>query len=186
MFYWFVCRLNPKSTAAPVYQWWKDGARIAYPSTLYVTMKGIIPTEKINPTMRSMYATQAERGDRTFEDLNMTLNRERSRYAKSFVLIIDCIAVFLWNWPENVTISLNWTYTIYFDSSTDQTRQRAATAWTRLPGQVCKIPNEPHITLSAGKKGCSIISFSHDGRCVSIEILHLLLDRLTSKATKKH
>ncbi|CAG0881695.1 unnamed protein product [Darwinula stevensoni] len=35
--------------------------------------------------------------------------------------------------------------------------------WSRLPGQSCRIPNSQCLSLSAGKKGCTALAFSHNG-----------------------
>lgn len=43
------------------------------------------------------------------------------------------------------------------------TRRRDPSPWMRLPGQVCKVPNEACLTLSSGRKGCYFIQFSPDG-----------------------
>lgn len=45
-----------------VFQWWKlDRRRIPYPSTLYVTLKGVLPPKDIASGLRSMYAIQQVR-----------------------------------------------------------------------------------------------------------------------------
>ena len=41
-----------------VYQWWKSTKRVPYPSTLYVTLKGVQPPKTIDPSLRSMFAIQ--------------------------------------------------------------------------------------------------------------------------------
>ena len=45
-----------------VYTWYKEGYRVPYPSTLHVTVKGIIPPSEIEPAARSMFPTQREKG----------------------------------------------------------------------------------------------------------------------------
>ena len=46
-----------------VYKWWKSSAtRMSYPSTLYVTVKGIIPPEAMEAATRSMFPIQAVSG----------------------------------------------------------------------------------------------------------------------------
>ncbi|GFO18892.1 abelson helper integration site 1 [Plakobranchus ocellatus] len=44
---------------------------------------------------------------------------------------------------------------------------RPLTTWTRLFGQLCRIPNNAFLTLTAGKKGCYVIKFSNDGRSLA-------------------
>lgn len=55
--------------------------------------------------------------------------------------------------------SMNWS-----GREKTQTRGRTLTTWTRLLGQLCRIPNNLALTLKAGKKGCYIVKFSNDGR----------------------
>lgn len=38
--------------------------------------------------------------------------------------------------------------------------------WTKLPGQVNRIPNKMEAALPTAKKGCSAVRFSTDGRLV--------------------
>ena len=46
--------------------------------------------------------------------------------------------------------------------------------WSRLPGQVCKVPNVHHAVLPVGKRGASVAKFSNDGKSVFRNILSLL------------
>ena len=41
-----------------------------------------------------------------------------------------------------------------------------APLWTKLPNQVNRIPNHLYSSLSTGRKGCSALCFSPDGRFV--------------------
>ena len=36
--------------------------------------------------------------------------------------------------------------------------------WTRLSGQLCRVPNCLALNLPAGGGGCFVIRFSHDGK----------------------
>lgn len=45
-----------------------------------------------------------------------------------------------------------------------QTQGRTVTSWTRLLGQLCRVPNSLTLTLAAGRKGCFVVKFSNDGR----------------------
>ncbi|XP_066915378.1 jouberin-like [Clytia hemisphaerica] len=40
--------------------------------------------------------------------------------------------------------------------------------WTKLPGQVNRIPNHAELTIPTGRKGCSVVSFSQDGRYIAL------------------
>lgn len=44
---------------------------------------------------------------------------------------------------------------------------KTLSSWSRLPGQTCRIPNVLQVTLPAGKKGCFVLRFSHDGRSLA-------------------
>jgi hypothetical protein len=59
---------------------------------------------------------------------------------------------------EDLKRSMNW------DSKSHKLDARPLTSWSRLFGQLCRIPNNQILTLPARKKGCFIIKFSHDGR----------------------
>ena len=51
-----------------------------------------------------------------------------------------------------------------FCSGRESARVRGPSLWEKLPGQVCKIPNRLSLALPAGKNGCLVIRFSHDGK----------------------
>ncbi|XP_052095753.1 jouberin-like isoform X1 [Mytilus californianus] len=57
-----------------VYQWWKSSQRRPYPSTVYVTLKGITPPDEVEPALRSMFATQKEEGFTTYQDLKKSVS----------------------------------------------------------------------------------------------------------------
>ncbi|CAB4020711.1 jouberin isoform X1 [Paramuricea clavata] len=61
-----------------VYHWWTSPSRLQYPSTLYVTVKGIKPPKVIDAAGRSMFAVQEERGKMTFEELTGKIARGES------------------------------------------------------------------------------------------------------------
>ncbi|KAI8787355.1 jouberin [Biomphalaria glabrata] len=113
------------SSQPEVYQWWKFGQRVPYPSTLYVTLKSIETPQEVSPAMRSMFATQKELGSMKYEDLK----------------------------------SRNWS-----SQEKTLTSGRTLSTWTRLLGQLCRVPNVLSMTLPAGKKGCFVLKFSNDGR----------------------
>nr|XP_022332539.1 jouberin-like isoform X2 [Crassostrea virginica] len=117
-----------KSNQLEVYQWWRSMKREPYPSTLYVTIKGIRPPRDVEPAlMRSMFATQEEVGSRTYTDLKKSTQ-----------------------WGEK-----------------KKGEHKTLSSWARLPGQTCRIPNTLHATLPAGRKGCFVLRFSHDGRSLA-------------------
>ncbi|XP_046556867.1 LOW QUALITY PROTEIN: jouberin-like [Haliotis rubra] len=118
-------RFTVKPNKIELYQWWYSLPRVAYPSTLYITLKGITPPDEVEPAARSMFATQEERGRMTYDDLKK---------------------------------SMNWS------SKTKLEERRPMTSWSRLFGQMCRIPNNLMLSLPAGRKGCYVLKFSHDGR----------------------
>lgn len=70
-------RRKPTSTSEvpEVYQWWLSSSRVPYPSTLYVTVKGIKPPKHVDAAGRSMFAVQEEKGKMTFEELTGKIAR---------------------------------------------------------------------------------------------------------------
>uniref|UniRef100_K1S444 Jouberin n=1 Tax=Magallana gigas TaxID=29159 RepID=K1S444_MAGGI len=119
---------SAKPNQLEVYQWWSSMKREPYPSTLYVTIKGIRPPRDVEPAlMRSMFATQEEVGSRTYTDLKKSTQ-----------------------WGEK-----------------KKGEHKTLSSWSRLPGQTCRIPNVLQVTLPAGKKGCFVLRFSHDGRSLA-------------------
>ncbi|CAG5116451.1 unnamed protein product, partial [Candidula unifasciata] len=58
--------------------------------------------------------------------------------------------------------SMNWS-----GKEKTQVRGRPLSTWTRLHGQLCRIPNTLTLTLKTGKKGCYIVKFSNDGRSLA-------------------
>nr|CAB3220659.1 jouberin-like [Phallusia mammillata] len=55
------------------YFWWRDVPRREYPATLYVTLKALNRPDKMDPTSRSMFATQPEVGNQSFKQLHSSL-----------------------------------------------------------------------------------------------------------------
>lgn len=108
-----------------VVEWWRKYPRHKYPSTLYVTVKGIKLPEHVDPGMRSMMALQEERGSTTYSELQNEVTR------KSISQALD---------PKPPIFR-----------------------WSRLPGQVCRIPNKPMLAFRGGKMGCFTVLFSNAG-----------------------
>ncbi|XP_022089435.1 jouberin-like isoform X2 [Acanthaster planci] len=108
-----------------VYQWWQNISRQPYPSTLYVTVKAVKTPDKVEPAVRSLYATQEEQGRMSFSDLKKSIN-----------------------WGTKQAMG----------------KEKPLTNWTRLPGQMCRIPNKLSLALAGDKKGCFVLKFSPSGR----------------------
>ncbi|XP_064624696.1 jouberin-like isoform X2 [Lineus longissimus] len=127
----FECpsRFRPQKDKPDVYTWWEFYPRDHYPSTLYITVKGIVPmsSEEMVPGTRSMFATQPEIGTVSYKELRKSISFRTKKMRE------------------------------------EEDASRGPSQWGRLPGQMCKIPNMLSLTLPAGKRGCFVVKFSHDG-----------------------
>ena len=63
----------------PVYQYWKYSVRRAYPSSLYVSVKSILPPDTVEPAVRSMFPTQEERGTMTMIQIQEALSKTQTK-----------------------------------------------------------------------------------------------------------
>ncbi|KAM6467128.1 jouberin isoform 2-T3 [Liasis olivaceus] len=113
-----------------VYDWWAKCPRNNYPSTLYVTVKGIKLPDHVDPSLRSMMAIQQEYHSPSFLDLQNDI-------AKTVL------------------------------NSGTQVKKEEPFKWSKLPGQVCRLPNKYLFSLKAGDMGCFCIRFSEDGRTLA-------------------
>ncbi|XP_071662621.1 jouberin isoform X2 [Patagioenas fasciata] len=68
-------RTKSHSNAVEIYDWWAKCPRNRYPSTLYVTVRGIKLPDHVTPSFRSMIAVQQERSSATLGELE----REESK-----------------------------------------------------------------------------------------------------------
>ncbi|KAJ3613669.1 hypothetical protein NHX12_019915, partial [Muraenolepis orangiensis] len=48
-----------------------------------------------------------------------------------------------------------------------QSKASAVLRWSRMPGQVCRIPNKPALSLRGGHMGCFTLRFSHAGTALA-------------------
>ncbi|KAJ0008677.1 hypothetical protein NQD34_016092 [Periophthalmus magnuspinnatus] len=108
-----------------VIEWWRKYPRHKYPSTLYVTVKGIKIPEHVEPSLRSMMPLQEERGSTTYSELQNEVTR------KSISQVLD--------------------------------DKPPIFKWSRLPGQVCRIPNKSMLAFRGGQMGCFTVLFSNAG-----------------------
>uniref|UniRef100_A0A8C3J1M0 Jouberin n=1 Tax=Calidris pygmaea TaxID=425635 RepID=A0A8C3J1M0_9CHAR len=122
-------RTKSHSNVVEVYDWWAKCPRNRYPSTLYVTVRGIKLPDHVAPSFRSMIAVQQEQSNAALGELQ----REGSKKS--------CEPI-----PEE---------------------KKEPIKWTRLPGQVCRIPNKHLFSLRGGDMGCFCIRFSHDGKTLA-------------------
>ncbi|XP_048387522.1 jouberin isoform X2 [Stegostoma tigrinum] len=128
--YYPPVKVKKLSNSIDVFEWWKKRPWNQYPSTLYVTVKGLRLPQNVNPSVRSMMAIQREQGTISYSDLQTELVQG---------------AV----------------------SSTLEYQKLDLLKWTRLPGQVCRIPNKLLLSFRGGQTGCYFIQFSHDGRSLA-------------------
>uniref|UniRef100_A0A8C0H9H7 Abelson helper integration site 1 n=1 Tax=Chelonoidis abingdonii TaxID=106734 RepID=A0A8C0H9H7_CHEAB len=74
-------RTRTQSNVVEVFDWWAKGPRNRYPSTLYVTIKGIKLPDHVNPSFRSMMAVQQEQGSTSFCELQNEVSKKASVYS---------------------------------------------------------------------------------------------------------
>uniref|UniRef100_A0ABM5G4H6 Jouberin isoform X2 n=1 Tax=Pogona vitticeps TaxID=103695 RepID=A0ABM5G4H6_9SAUR len=123
-------RNRSQISTVEVYDWWAKYPRIHYPSTLYVTVKGIKLPDHVDPSLRSMMAVQQEYHSPSFLDLQSEVSRK-------------------------------------VNNSGPKVEKQEPFKWSKLPGQVCRIPNKYLFSLRTGDMGCFCISFSEDGRTLA-------------------
>ncbi|XP_062980710.1 jouberin isoform X2 [Elgaria multicarinata webbii] len=123
-------RTRTQLNVVEVYDWWAKCPRNHYPSTLYVTVKGIKLPDHVDPSLRSMMAVQQEYHSPSFLDLQSEISKKAN-------------------------------------NSGPQVKKEEPFKWTKLPGQVCRIPNKYLFSLRAGDLGCFCIRFSEDGRTLA-------------------
>ncbi|XP_025975762.2 jouberin isoform X4 [Dromaius novaehollandiae] len=122
-------RTRSHSNVVEVYEWWAKCPRNRYPSTLYVTIRGIKLPDHVDSSFRSMMAVQQEQDSATFCELQSEGSKRTGEPL-----------------PEEKNEQFKW---------------------TRLPGQVCRIPNKHLFSLRGGDMGCFCIRFSHDGKTLA-------------------
>nr|XP_042704118.1 jouberin isoform X4 [Chrysemys picta bellii] len=74
-------RTRTQSNVVEVFDWWAKGPRNRYPSTLYVTVKGIKLPDHVDPSFRSMMAVQQEQGSTSFRELQNEVSKKATVYS---------------------------------------------------------------------------------------------------------
>ncbi|XP_053880103.1 jouberin isoform X3 [Malaclemys terrapin pileata] len=74
-------RTRTQSNVVEVFDWWAKGPRNRYPSTLYVTVKGIKLPDHVDPSFRSMMAVQQEQGSTSFCELQNEVSKKATVYS---------------------------------------------------------------------------------------------------------
>ncbi|KAM9005048.1 jouberin isoform X2 [Sarcophilus harrisii] len=121
-------RIRSQLNVVKVFEWWSKCPRIRYPSTLYVTIKGLKLPDHVDPSFRSMMALQQEQGSTSYCELQ----KETSKGGNEPVV-----------------------------------EEKEIIKWSKLPGQVCRIPNKHLFSLHTGDRGCFCINFSQNGRMLA-------------------
>ncbi|GLH03079.1 WD repeat-containing protein 82 [Gryllus bimaculatus] len=117
-----------------VYSWWSHQVWERYPATLYVTVKGVIPPENIQPALRSQVVLQQEK---TSDVLEFYKPQDGENASKSSIGS--------------------------HKNKMNNTEVQSCPVWSRLPAQSCKVPNEPKLNISTLAKGCFLVKFSNSG-----------------------
>ncbi|KAK2193936.1 hypothetical protein NP493_4g02002 [Ridgeia piscesae] len=68
---------------------------------------------------------------------------------------------------ERGTVELNDRLEESLKHRSSSLAQLEPSQWTRLPGQLCRVPNCLSLNLPAGGGGCFVIRFSHDGKTLA-------------------
>ncbi|XP_060095853.1 jouberin [Heteronotia binoei] len=123
-------RSRTQLSVVEIYDWWAKCPRNRYPSTLYVTIKGIRLPDHVDPSFRSMMAIQQEYHSPSFLNMQSDVSKKA-------------------------------------DDSVQQVKREEPFKWSKLPGQVCRIPNKHLFSLRAGDTGCFCIRFSEDGQTLA-------------------
>ncbi|KFP20545.1 Jouberin, partial [Egretta garzetta] len=118
-------RTKSHPNVVEVYDWWAKCPRNRYPSTLYVTVRGIKLPDHVNFCFHLRSGTDPALSPASLEGPRSPIP-----------------AV----WAEE---------------------KKEPFKWTRLPGQVCRIPNKHLFSLRGGDMGCFCIRFSHDGKTLA-------------------
>ncbi|XP_068195494.1 jouberin isoform X2 [Antennarius striatus] len=118
---------------------------------------------------------RAKRHPRTIEVVEWWRKYPRNKYASTLYVTVKGIKL-----PEHVDPSIRSMMalqeergsTSYSELQSAVTRRSLtrppdskppALTWSRLPGQVCRIPNKPTLSFRGGQMGCYTVLFSHAG-----------------------
>uniref|UniRef100_F6YJE7 SH3 domain-containing protein n=1 Tax=Ciona intestinalis TaxID=7719 RepID=F6YJE7_CIOIN len=68
-----ISAISMDAQSEPAFSWWLNHKRAAYPSTIYVTLKSVTGSSKMDPVPRSMFAMQPECGAQTYKQMHNSL-----------------------------------------------------------------------------------------------------------------
>jgi jouberin len=125
-----------------VYSLYKNGPRVKYPATLYVTVKSILAPKSFLPGIGSSYlASNQESAD----NKNSARDRDNTGDMSGNEMTTD----------EERT------------ARDDKELKQKNVIWSRIAGLPCRIPNDVSLKLKTAKNGCYSVQFSATGSYIS-------------------
>ncbi|KAF2903475.1 hypothetical protein ILUMI_02709 [Ignelater luminosus] len=121
-----------------IFHWWKNKTLIKYPASLYVSVKSMIPPEKVTETLRSKTPIHGEKASRTTFNTNTNVDIVQTPLPKS--ICNDKI-----------------------NSNSVITENENEVTWSRSSYQICRLPNKCVAELSSYEEGCLVLKFSKNG-----------------------
>ncbi|KAJ7990818.1 hypothetical protein DPEC_G00290860 [Dallia pectoralis] len=122
---------------------------------------------------------RGKRLDNTIEVVEWWRRYPRSRYASTLYVTVKGLKL-----PEHVDPSIRSMMALQqergstsFSELQSETTRRTIKlspdnrpepiSWSRMPGQVCRIPNKPMLSFRGSQMGCFTVRFSHNGRMLA-------------------
>lgn len=135
-------RFNLIDSLVPeVYNLYKNGPKIKYPSSLHVTIRPIHPAKRFYLGIGSSYMIDEEENMIVASSVDLKKMSEDQLDGNT----------------DNDGVGAD---TLIDDPA----RQKKKTViWSRLPGQACNVPNELALSLTSTKYGCYSVKFSTSG-----------------------
>lgn len=121
-----------------IFHWWKSKKLIKYPASLYVTVKSMIPPEKVTETLRSKTPIHGEKASRASFNTNTNVDVIQTPTPKSI-------------------------YSNKIDSNSVITENVNEVTWSRPNYQICRLPNKCVAELASYEEGCLLLKFSKNG-----------------------
>ena len=159
-------KIKMMDTLVPdVYYYYKNGNKFKYPSTLHVTVKSILAPRKFQPGLRSIYYIDKE--DAADFYANVKTDDEKSGEETERAIFSSDNDE---NDPSVLKVSDNNGSNDWHASLEEQTKHwlsKKALLWSRLSGQLCRIPNELSLTLQYRKKRMLFIKIQYKWQLLS-------------------
>lgn len=141
MYYPDKHKKNP-SHVCDIFHWWNDKKFNKYPSSLYVTVKRLVPPEKVIETFRSKTPIHGEVGSRNTLQDDLNINESIS----------------------DVNFNNSNINNLKFDGNEEK-------LWSKVSYQSCKLPNKYMAELSSYEEGCLVLKFSNNGLYLASSVL---------------